>query len=212
MDLGCGGGLDVFLAAKKVGPTGRAIGIDMTPEMIGLSRRNAEAAGVANAEFHLGTIDAIPSRTRTVDVVISNCVINLAPDKDAVFREIARVLKPGGRVAVRHRPKEAALAGDRRESHGLRRVRRGGDPDRRLPGGALRAGFADVVVIDDGQDLNAYSKVGRAGGLLFAADSRGVVGAPDRGVVVLWWRRRLHAGPKLGGTRLLWRASCGSMT
>src|SRR5690242_19909866 len=100
VDLGSGGGLDVFLAAKKVGPTGKAIGIDMTPEMIALAKQNAAKSAATNVEFHLGTIDSIPLPDASVDVVISNCVINLATDKRAVFREIARILKPGGRLAV----------------------------------------------------------------------------------------------------------------
>src|SRR4029079_12846480 len=84
VDLGSGGGLDVFLAAKKVGPTGKAIGIDMTPEMIELSRKTAAKGGVTNTEFHLARIDRLPLPDGSVDVVISNCVINLAPDKSAV--------------------------------------------------------------------------------------------------------------------------------
>jgi ubiquinone/menaquinone biosynthesis C-methylase UbiE len=99
VDLGCGGGLDVFLAARRVGLTGWAIGIDMTPEMLALARKNAARSGLANVEFHQATIDRLPLADGSADCVISNCVINLAPDKLAVFREIARVLKPGGRVA-----------------------------------------------------------------------------------------------------------------
>src|SRR4051794_40536983 len=90
-DLGCGGGLDVLLAAPKVGPAGKTIGIDMTPEMIDRARQNAAKLGLANVEFHLATIDRLPLADASVDCVISNCVINLAPDKPAVFREIFRV-------------------------------------------------------------------------------------------------------------------------
>jgi SAM-dependent methyltransferase len=100
LDLGSGGGIDVLLSARRVGPTGRAIGVDMTDEMLSLARRNATEAGATNVEFRKGTIEALPLDDASVDVVISNCVINLASDKAAVFAEIARVLKPGGRVGV----------------------------------------------------------------------------------------------------------------
>src|SRR6476659_10096231 len=96
VDLGCGGGLDVLLAAQKVGPAGKAIGIDMTPQMLDLARRHAARAGAANTEFDHATIDKLPLPDASADCVISNCVINLAPDKRAVFREVARVLRPGG--------------------------------------------------------------------------------------------------------------------
>ncbi|MFC1461088.1 arsenite methyltransferase [Verrucomicrobiota bacterium] len=104
LDLGSGGGFDVFIAARKVGPTGQAIGIDMTPEMISKARRNElsfrKQTGLANVEFRLGEIEHLPAADKSVDVVISNCVINLSPDKSQVWREIARVLKPRGRAAV----------------------------------------------------------------------------------------------------------------
>jgi len=100
LDLGSGGGIDVLLSARRVGPTGRAYGLDMTDEMLALALRNAAEAGVTNAEFLKGRIEAIPLPAATIDVIISNCVINLAADKDAVFAEMARVLRPGGRIGV----------------------------------------------------------------------------------------------------------------
>src|SRR5512136_1901680 len=155
VDLGCGGGLDVFLAAAKVGPAGKAIGIDMTPEMIDRARQNAaKAAGgipIANVEFHLATIDKLPLSDASVDCVISNCVINLAPDKRAVFREIARVLKPGGRLAVSDlvlkKPLPPAIADDVMAYVGCIA---GAISVEEYRNGLLEAGFAEVQVVDTG--------------------------------------------------------------
>jgi len=160
VDLGSGGGLDVLLAAQRVGPTGRAIGIDMTPKMIELARKNATQSGATNVEFHLATIDRLPLADASVDCIISNCVINLAPDKPAVFREIARVLKPGGRLAVSDiaikRPLPAELANDVMAYVGCIA---GAIEIETYRNELIKAGFADVQVIDSGADLNAYAKV-----------------------------------------------------
>src|SRR4051812_38333019 len=160
VDLGSGGGLDVLLASRKVGPTGHAIGIDMTEEMIALARKNAVSSGLTNVEFHLATIDSLPLAAGSADCVISNCVINLATDKDAVFKEIARILKPGGRLAVSDialkKPLPQELADDLLAYVGCIT---GAIPIEQYRQGLVAAGFAHVEVIDSGADLNAYAHV-----------------------------------------------------
>lgn len=100
LDLGSGAGLDAFLAAQRVGKTGRVIGVDMTPEMVAKAKENAKKGNYANVEFHLGEIEKLPVEDNSIDVIISNCVINLSPDKEAVFKDAYRVLRPGGRLMV----------------------------------------------------------------------------------------------------------------
>lgn len=160
VDLGSGGGLDVFLASKLVGPKGSAIGIDMTPAMIERARTNAANGGYQNVEFHLATIDKLPLADASVDCVISNCVINLASDKPAVFREIARVLKPGGRLAASDIALKAELPPEFARSVAAYVGCIGGAiliDDYRA--GLLAAGFEHVEIVDSGADLNAYAKV-----------------------------------------------------
>jgi SAM-dependent methyltransferase len=160
VDLGSGGGLDVFLAAQKVGPTGKAIGIDMTPEMLALARANAAKSGLPNVEFHQSTIDKLPLPDASVDCVISNCVINLASDKRAVFCEIARVLKPGGRLAVSDialkKPLPPEVGNDLMAYVGCIA---GAIPMEEYRAGLVEAGFAHVEIIDSGADLNSYAQV-----------------------------------------------------
>lgn len=164
VDLGCGGGLDVLLSAAKVGTTGKAIGIDMTEEMIALAQRNAakgrDGQPVENVEFHLAPIDEMPLADASADCVISNCVINLAPDKQAVFREIVRILKPGGRLAVSDialkKPLPDELGQDILVYVGCIA---GAIPIEDYRQGLIDAGFSQVEVVDTGADLNAYAKV-----------------------------------------------------
>ena len=118
LDLGSGGGIDVILSARRVGPTGTAFGVDMTDEMLSLARRNAAEAGVTNVRFLKGMIEAVPLPAGSVDVVISNCVINLSTDKPAVLAAMARVLKPGGRLGITDVVAEDRLAPDERAERG----------------------------------------------------------------------------------------------
>jgi SAM-dependent methyltransferase len=164
VDLGCGGGLDILLAAPIVGPTGKAIGIDMTPEMLDLARRNATRGNkgkpVTNVEFHQATIDKLPLPNSSVDCVISNCVINLASDKMAVFREIVRVLKPGGRLAVSDIALKKPLPPDiGKDLMAYVGCIAGATPIDLYRCQLLEAGFGEVEIIDTGKDLNAYAKL-----------------------------------------------------
>ena len=145
MDLGSGGGIDVFLASRKVGPRGRVIGLDMTPQMVQRAEENARKMKLANVEFRLGEIEDLPLADGTIDVIISNCVICLSPDKETVFREMFRVLRPGGRLAIAD---EVAIrpfsAEERKDPREWSSCVTGAITEREYVAKLERVGFADV--------------------------------------------------------------------
>lgn len=149
LDLGSGGGLDCFLAAEKVGENGRVIGVDMTPAMLAKANGNKERLGVDNVEFRLGQIEAIPVDSSTVDVIISNCVINLSPDKQAVFGEAFRVLKPGGKLAVSDIVTQGRFtAEDRANMDAWAGCITGAEDVREIAAAMKTAGFVNISIRD----------------------------------------------------------------
>jgi arsenite methyltransferase len=169
LDLGSGGGIDVLLSARRVGPEGKAFGLDMTEEMLALARENQARAGIANAEFLRGRIEAVPLADASVDVILSNCVINLSPDKDAVLAEAFRVLRPGGRLAISDVVIRDPQPGEPPIPDGLRRnlAMWSGCVGGALQGGEYRAklgaaGFTDVDI----ETVRVYtpSELGAEGG------------------------------------------------
>lgn len=165
VDLGSGGGLDCFLAARKVGPKGQVIGIDMTDEMITLAMKNAAKMGskALNCDFRKGEIEAIPVDDNSVDVVISNCVLNLVPDKEKAFKEIFRILKPGGRLAASDIALKKPLPDEvKKDVIAYTGCIAGAVLIDEYASKLESAGFASVRIIDGGADLNAYANLGTA--------------------------------------------------
>ena len=149
VDFGSGGGIDCFIAARAVGEQGKVIGIDMTPDMIALARKNASNLGVSNVEFHLAEMENTPLESDSVDVIISNCVINLAPDKDAVFGEAFRILKPGGRMFISDMVLTAPLpARATEDAENWVSCLSGAEPQDVYMGRMVDAGLADIEIMD----------------------------------------------------------------
>lgn len=163
VDLGAGGGLDVFLASKAVGPTGRAIGIDMTGDMVSLARKNAARGGYENVKFYLAEIEAMPLPDNSVDCVISNCVLNLCEDKDVALKEIFRILKPGGRLAISdialHKTLPAEIEKEVAAWTGCIAGALTIEVNREK---LSAAGFSEIDIVDSKSDLNAYRDGGHA--------------------------------------------------
>ena len=152
VDLGSGGGIDCFIAARRTGPTGRVIGVDMTPEMVALARRNAARGGYDNVEFRLGEIEALPIADDTADLIISNCVVNLVPDKHRAFAEAFRVARPGGRISVSDIVTSAPLPDVFRESLGAYvACLAGAAPIDDYMAAIADAGFDEIEVVSDRQ-------------------------------------------------------------
>lgn len=155
LDLGSGGGIDCFLAARQVGDSGKVIGIDMTQAMINKAEQNLVKVGLPNIEFRLGKIEELPVDDSSVDVIISNCVINLSPDKAAVFREAFRVLKPGGRIAVSDIVTQGKMPPEqRKDMNAWAACISGAEDVRDFMGDIQAAGFEDISIMDkDGPEI-----------------------------------------------------------
>jgi len=179
LDLGSGGGIDCFMAARQVGAAGRVIGVDMTPEMLAKAERNKAKVGLDNVEFRQGMIEALPVDSDTVDVILSNCVINLSPDKPAVFREAFRVLRPGGRLAVSDMMTQGRFSEQERADLSAWADCITGAEDVALYAAAMRdAGFTDISIVDKAQPEEELAGVPRESGTarLFSARVTAVKG------------------------------------
>jgi ubiquinone/menaquinone biosynthesis C-methylase UbiE len=189
LDLGSGGGIDVLLSARRVGPTGRAFGLDMTDEMLALAQRNAAEAGATNVEFLKGHIEAVPLPADSIDVVISNCVVNLAADKPSVFREIARVLRPGGRIGITDIVAEDHLTAEQRAERGsYTGCIAGALSMREFRDGLEAAGLQDVSItpthdVTDGM-VSAIVKATKPVDAAPAVPTPTTTSAPDRELVL----------------------------
>jgi SAM-dependent methyltransferase len=184
LDLGSGGGIDCFLAAKKVGPSGRVIGLDMTTDMIRLARRNAKKMGVTNVDFRYGEMEEMPIPDESIDVIISNCVINLSPDKDAVFAEAFRVLKPGGRVAVSDIVTDGPLPDVIRDHVNWAGCVAGALDEGIYLAKMRAAGLTDVVV--------TQKRIAGIGGLLASEDVKTMLAQMDPPLSVEWLQEQLE--------------------